>query len=333
MKVVIPVAGVGSRLKPHTFSTPKPLMDVAGKAILSYIVDEILKLNPTEVIFVVGHLKSSIENYISKNYPDMNSVFVNQTIADGDGSAIRLALNHTSEDDDVLVVFGDTLIDFDIKNAIELNQKSDCLVFVMKVENPEHYGVVNLDLKGTIINTEEKPENPKSDLAIIGAYYFKSSFVLRDYLNYFYDKKITVKGEFKLIQAIQEYIAKGTFEVYASKVKKWFDCGRVSVLLEANNYFLEKSSKGKIVMRDTSIIIPPCFVHKSAQLENCVIGPHVSIGENCHLKDVAVKRSIINQGASIKNIVLSDSLIGKDASLRDKARRMNIGEKSEVYLE
>ena len=117
------------------------------------------------------------------------------------------------------------------------------------------------------------------------------------------------------------------------KVKKWFDCGRVSVLLEANQYFLEKFSKGKIATRKTSIVIPPCFIHKSVQLENCVIGPYVSVGKNCNLKDVAVKRSIINRGASIKNIVLSDSLIGKDASLRDKARRMNIGEKSEIYLE
>lgn len=333
MKVVIPVAGIGSRLKPHTFSTPKPLMEVAGKAILSYIVDEVLRLNPTEVIFVVGHLRSSIEDYILKNYPQMNSVFVNQIVADGDGSAIRLALNHTNEDEEVLVVFGDTLIDFDIKKVIDSDKNSDCLVFVMEVAEPQHYGVVNLDTKGNIVETEEKPENPKSNLAIIGAYYFKSSFVLRDYLNGFYENKITVKNEYKLIQGIQEYISKGSFKVRASKVKKWFDCGRVSVLLEANQYFLEKYSKGKIVTSGTSIIIPPSFVHKSAVLDGCVIGPYVSIGENCYLKDVGVKRSIINPGASIKNIILSDSLIGKDAKLRDKARQMNIGEKSEIYLE
>lgn len=334
MKVIVPVAGLGSRLKPHTFTTPKPLMQVAGRSIIDYVIEDVKKLNPSEIIFVVGYKRGQIKDFIRENYPNLNCTFVEQKIRDGDGSAVRLALDKITKDEDIYIVFGaDTLIDFDLKKEIDENKNSDALVFGMIVDEPRHYGIMNIRGDSQIYEVEEKPQIPKSNLAIIGAYYFKSAIKVKNYLNYFYDEKITIKNEYKIVQVIKKYIEDDKLLIKAISVKKWFDCGRPEILLDANKYFLEKFSTGKTVVIGTSIIIPPSYVHKNVTLENCVIGPYASIGEGCNLKDVAIKRSILNPGTTIKNMILSDSLIGKDVILKDKAKKINIGDKSEIYME
>lgn len=334
MKVIVPVAGLGSRLKPHTFTTPKPLMQVAGRAIIDYVIEDVKKLNPTEIIFVVGYKRGQVKEFVRENYPNLNCSFVEQKIRNGDGSAVRLALEKITKDEEIYIVFGaDTLIDFDLKKEITENKNNDAIIFGMRVDEPQHYGIMNVREDFQIYEVEEKPKIPKSNLAIIGAYYFKSAIRVKNYLNYFYDEKITVKDEYKIVQVIEKYIEDEKLLIKAINVKKWFDCGRPSILLDANKYFLEKFSSGKIATKGTSIIIPPSYVHKNVTLENCVIGPYASIGEGCNLKDVAIKRSILNPGSIVKNMVLSDSLIGKDVILKDKAKKLNIGDKSEIYME
>lgn len=335
MKAVIPLAGLGSRLKPHTHTTPKPLMDVAGKPILEHVIEELEKLNLDEIIFVVGYLRNAVQDYVRENHPNLNCRFVYQKIRDGDGSAIRLALEDIEEEDDLYIIFGaDTLIDFDVKKAIDtLPRKSDGLIFGMEVEEPSNYGIMNVDSKLEIYEVEEKPANPKSNLAIIGAYYFRSLQDVKKTLFDFYKMNDTVKGEYKIIQVIEKYILDKNKDIRAAKVNKWFDCGRPSVLLEANKYFLEKKSNNKVVKRGTSVIIPPSYVSKSATLNHSVIGPYASIGEDVVVEDAVVKNSIVSRESQIRNIILKNSLVGKEVVLEGKPSKINIGEKSHLSLE
>ncbi len=334
MKVIVPMAGLGSRLKPHTHTVPKPLMEVAGKPILEYVIKDLEKIGADEVIFVVGYKRKSIKDYIAKFHPKLNCKFVVQKIRDGDGSAVRLGLDEINEEDELFVIFGaDTLVDFDIKKAILQNKRTDALVFGMEVDKPENYGVMNINQNNEIYEVEEKPIEPKSNLAIIGAYYFKSALTVKKYLNEFYQNNETEKGEYRIVQVIKKYIELVDLSIKAQPVNKWFDCGRVDIILEASKYFLKKNSKGQIIQTGTSVIIPPSYVASTAQLENCVIGPFASIGDDTILKNVIVENSIVSYKSKIENLILKNSLVGKEVTLHGKPSKINIGEKSEIYLE
>lgn len=336
MKVIIPVAGLGSRLKPHTFTTPKPLMEVAGKPILEYVLEKIIKLNPEEIILIIGYHKDKIKDYLSKNYPKLNIKLVEQKVMDGDGGAIREGLKSIKKDDELYIIFGaDTLIDFNLKKELnKLKPKYDAIIFSKKVKNPSNYGILNLDSQNEIISVQEKPENPKSDLAIIGAYYFKSLIKVKNYLNEFYENNIKVKNEFKIVQVIGKYIKNEDLKITTAIVDEWFDCGRPEVLLDANKYFLEKNSKNRtMIKKQNFIIIPPVYISKSAKIENCIIGPFASIGDNCNLKNTIVKYSIINSNSNIKKKILNSSIVGKEVILEGKSERLNIGDRSEIILE
>ena len=327
----MPIAGTGSRLKPHTFTTPKPLMDVAGMPILERVIKDSLKLNPDEIIFVVGYKRNSIKEYIKKFHPNLKCSFVEQKKRDGDGSAVRIALEKIEEEDDLYIIFAaDTLIDFDMKKALKKIGNSDGLVFGMEVEKPQNYGIMNLRSNDEIYEVEEKPDKPKSNLAIIGAYYFKSLQTVKKMLNDFYKNGETVKNEYKIVQVIDKYIKTKNLSIKASKVNKWFDCGRVEVLLDANKYFLEKHSNGKIAYQNNCIIIPPSYVSKDAQIQNSIIGPYVSIGAGAVVIDSIIKNSIINFEAKIDHMNIRNSLIGKHSSISSKAQKINIGDKSEI---
>ncbi len=334
MKVIIPVAGLGSRLKPHTFTTPKPLMKVAGKPIIDYVLTDIKKLKPDEIIIVVGYYKEKIKQYVDKNFSQLNCKYVEQEIMDGDGGAIRLALKKLKSDDELYIIFGaDTLIDFDLKKELKKTEQFDAMIFGKRVKNPSNYGIMNLSKSGEVIGVEEKPKSPKSNLAIIGAYYFKSAKKVKELLDDFYRKDIKVKNEFKLVQVVESYIKDNSLNIGTIEVKDWFDCGRIEVLLEANRYFLEKNSKNKEKIRNgNSIIIPPCYIPKSAKIDRCIIGPYVSIGKNTELHNIIVKNSILGDDSKVENFVLEDSLVGKEASLYGDGTALNLGDKSEIRL-
>lgn len=333
MKVVIPVAGLGSRLKPHTFTTSKALICVAGKPVLEFVLRDVEKLNPDEVILVVGHHKDLIIDFVKKNFPNLNTKFKEQKVLDGDGGALNIALMEFKEDDDLYVIFGaDTLIDFDLKKQINRLKNLDAGIFTTRVDEPEHYGVINVDENNFVYLLEEKPKNPKSDLAVIGAYYFKSLLKVKNILNYLYENEINLNGEYKIAQVLNTMINDKKIKVKSIIVDKWFDCGRVEVILEANKYFLKKLSKNKIISKGTCIIIPPCFIEKSAKIDSCVIGPYVSIGKNVELKNSIIKNSIILDNSYLDSAFLDNSLIGKEAEFVGKANKLNLGDKSCIYL-
>mgnify|MGYP000684035975 CR=1 FL=1 len=332
MKVIIPVAGVGSRLKPHTHTVPKQLMDIAGVPMLEYVIKEVLKLKPKEVIFVVGHKKESITKYVNKHFPKLKKSFVEQKVRDGDGGAVRIGLQNQEKDDELLVVFGDTLVDFDLKKALK-KPKCDALVFAMEVDTPEHYGVLNVRDNLKVYQLEEKPKKPKSNLAIIGAYYFKSLLDVKKTLEEINEKKEVEKGEYRIISVLKRYAKNKNKVVKASKVKKWFDCGRVDVLLEANRYFLSKNNKKKTTIVGDSIVISPSYISKSAKLEKAIIGPYASIGDNAKIKNAIIQNSIVNEETEVYSTILKDSLIGKNVLLKGKSTRVNLGENSELRLD
>lgn len=330
MKVVIPVAGLGSRLKPHTFVTSKALLPIAGKEVLSYVLDDVASLQPEEVIVIVGYHKEKIIEFVQKNYPSLPCTFKEQEVLDGDGGALRVALEGTT-DDELYVIFGaDTLIDFSLKKELQALRKAsvDAGVFTMQVADPSHYGVVNVDADGFVYELEEKPALPKSNLAIIGAYYFSSSDRIKTILNTFYEREESLNGEYKIAQVL-DYLTQ-TDKVKAVEVSQWFDCGRVEVLLDANAYFLEKKSKHKVVKRGSSLIIPPCYVPQSVKLERSIVGPHVSLGEDVSLTDVHISRSIIGVGSTLESVQVKDSVCGKDVTLISAPRQVSLTDKSSL---
>ena len=330
MKIVIPVAGIGSRLKPHTFTIPKPLMEVAGKPILDRIIEQSLELNPSEIIFVVGYKKELIQEHVKKYFSNINSKFIEQKIRNGDGSAIRIALENEISDEELLVVFGDTIKDCNLKEEIKKISYSNGIIFGLEVEDPSHFGVMNLNEDKTIYEVEEKPENPKSNLAIIGTYYFKSLLLVKNILNDIYKNQETVKDEYRLIQVIEKLIKSSDYSLKAASVGAWYDCGRVETLLDANSYFLKSNSKNKILTRGTSIIIPPSFIASNAKLEHSVIGPFASIGNEAEITNSIIKNSVISRRSKIKNMILDNSLISRDVILESNSKKLNLGEKSHI---
>lgn len=334
MKVIIPVAGGGTRLKPHTLSTPKQMLRIAGVEMLDYVINSTMKLNPDEVIFIVGHHKEQIMNHIKENFSNIPYSFVEQKVRNGDGSAVLLGLESIVEevDDELFVLFGDTLIDFDIVEMVKLARGKVGSVACQRVENPTQYGVVELDVNNKVVGIEEKPEKPKSDLAIIGAYYFHSFKHVKGMLQTHQEHKTTVKGEYRIAQVISELALSKDDELEVYEVNKWFDCGRVSVLLEANSYFLEKMSKNdkSVKHAQDSIIIPPCYISKSAKISKSIIGPYVSVEEGCVVESSVISNSIISKRTHIENLHLHHSLISHDARIIGAPKKVNIGEKCEV---
>ncbi|MCH8520209.1 MAG: NTP transferase domain-containing protein [Nanoarchaeota archaeon] len=334
MKVIIPVAGGGTRLKPHTLSTPKQMLKIAGVEMLDYVINSTMKLNPDEVIFIVGHHKEQIMNHIKENFSQIPYSFVEQKVRNGDGSAVLLGLESIQEDvdDELFVLFGDTLIDFDIIEMVKRARGRSGSVACQRVENPTQYGVVELNSENKVVGIEEKPDNPKSDLAIIGAYYFHSFKQVKTMLQKHQDEKITVKGEYRIAQVISELALSKDDELEVYEVDKWFDCGRVSVLLEANSYFLEKMSKHDVSIKhgEDCIIIPPCYISKGAKVSKSVIGPYVSIEEGCVVESSVISNSIISKRTQIENMHLHFSLISHDARIIGTPKKVNIGEKCEV---
>ncbi len=331
MKIIIPAAGKGTRLKPHTLSTPKPLLEVAGKPILQYILEETQKLKPEETYIIIKHKKKEVEKFLEeKKYEKVKLVL--QENKKGDAIAIKNALEKIKEDTEVLIFFGDTLIDFDIKKVLKTKNNVDSLVFVKKVEEPQHYGVIEVEYK-YVIGIEEKPENPKSNLALIGAYYFKSSKYLHKKIEEIIEKKMTFKDEYKLATVL-ELMIKENKKIKPLIVKEWYDCGRPKVLLEANKYFLRKKSKTKkAVIQNTAIIMPPVTIGKNTKIKNSIIGKNVSISKNVIIENSIIENSIILEGVKIKNVVLKDSIIGKNSMIESTIKKMNVGESSELHLD
>lgn len=326
MKAIIPVAGIGTRLRPHTHTQPKALIPIAGKPILAHIIDSLIVAGIREFVFVIGYMGDKIENYITSTYPDVRTNFVIQTTGKGTGHAIWLAKDQIG-DDELLIVLGDTIADVNIRQLIEAETTTLC---VKKVEDPRLFGVAELNADGTIKRLIEKPSIPKSNLALVGIYRIRETVRLFDAIEYNISNKITTQNEYHLTDALMRMIEQGVV-MRTLDVDNWFDCGKKDILLDTNATLLKRLNYDTTNYRfENTIIIPPVFIGEDCRISNSIIGPNVSIGDNAILNYALVKDSIIGPYAQLEYAILDRSLIGNDAVFIGMKQSLNIGDSTEI---
>ena len=322
MRAIIPAAGFGTRLKPHTYSLPKVLLNVGGKPILGHIIDKLLSENIYNATFVVGYLGEKIVEYVKKEYPQLNSSFVTQEIALGLGHAIHVAIP-TINNEEIFIILGDTIFDVDLKNV--LNQTYSSLG-VKLVDDPSRFGVAVCE-NNFILRLVEKPQTPISKLALVGLYYIKNTKLLIDSLNELFEKEIKTKGEYQLTDALQLMIEKGE-KFTTFNVDGWYDCGKSETLLSTNKFLLQTKGTNRKV--EGSIIINPVYISESAVVKNCVIGPNTTIAENCVVEESIIKNSILSPNARVEKSMLDNSIIGMNAIIKGNYKKLNAGDSSEI---
>lgn len=322
---IVPVAGSGTRLRPHTYTYPKVLLTVGDKPILGHIVDRLISAGIDDICFVIGYLGEKVKDYISKNYAKrIKARFVIQDEQKGLGHAIWLTAEYVSGA--VLIILGDTIIDADIKEFLNPNI---AVIGVKEVDEPRRFGVVRL--KGDIvIDMVEKPENPPTNLAIAGIYSFPDSSRLYLSLDKLIKADKKTRGEYQLTDALRMMVKDG-YKIKAVRIDGWYDCGKPQTLLETNRYILSlKRFSPKIPQ---SVVIPPVYVSKSAKVVSSIIGPYVSVGDDVVIENSIISSTIINEGAVIKNSNLTKSIIGPNASVIGKSYSFNVGENSQIRLD
>ena len=322
MKVIIPLAGFGKRLRPHTYTRPKPLVNVAGKPVLGHILDRLKGLDIEEIIFIVGYLGEQIQEYVDSHY-DFRAQYVEQKELLGQAHAIYLAREHM--DGPAMIIFVDTIFDADLTDLGEL--PDDGVAFVKEVQDPRRFGVAVL-ANGYIARIIEKPEGFEHRLAVIGVYYLKDSGFLLNCIEELIEKGIQTKGEFYLADALQLMIDQGA-KFIARPVDVWEDCGKPETVLHTNRYLLEHEG-GQLVDTENSVLIPPVYIAESAQVINSIVGPYVTVADGAIVRNAIVKDSIINENALIEEVMLSGSLIGSDAHVRHNFERLNVGDSSVI---
>jgi glucose-1-phosphate thymidylyltransferase len=330
IKVVIPMAGLGTRLRPHTWSKPKQLVAVAGKTVLDHVLDMLSTLPDTqevELINIVGYLGDQIEDHINKYYPDIKSHFVVQDDPRGQSHAIYLAREYLTGP--MMVVFADTLIETDLSNLA--NEEHDAIAWVKPVPDPRRFGVAVLDKDEQVAKLIEKPQEIDNNLAVVGFYYFRSAEDLLSAIDAQMERDVQLKGEYFLADAINIMLENG-LKMRPEKIDVWLDAGTPEALLETNRYLLDNGHSNSQEQLDLSsvVIIPPVFVHPTAELENSVIGPFASIGAGARVSSSIVRNSILEDEAQVRDVSLENSLIGRRAKIQQRAGSVNAGDNTIV---
>lgn len=324
MRAIIPVAGFGSRLKPHTYSLPKVLLNVGGKPILGHIIEKLLSENINKATFIIGHLGEMIEDYVSSTYKELNANFVKQEEMLGLGHAIYTAIP-TFDEKEIFIILGDTIFDVDLKQVFKQKYTS---LGVKEVEDPKRFGVALCE-NGKIVKLIEKPQTPISKLALVGLYYIADSQKLAKCLNTLVEKDIRTKGELQLTDALQLLIDEGE-NITTFPVDGWYDCGKPETLLSTNQYLLETTNTKKVY--DSVVIIPPVFIADGSVVKNSVIGPYATISEGSIITESIIKNSIIGPKAIIDKTLLENSIVGGNAFIKGNFQRLNAGDSSEIEI-
>lgn len=332
MKIIVPMAGRGSRLRPHTLTIPKPLIPVAGKSIVQRLVEDIVKVcgkEVDEIAFIIGDFGTEVEQRlvkISEGLGAKGSIYYQDEPL---GTAHAILCAKESLIGNCVVAFADTLFQADFT----LDNTKDGIIWVSQIDDPSRFGVVKLNKENVITDFVEKPETFVSDLAIIGIYYFNDGEYLKKELQYLLDNNIKDKGEFQLTNALENMKNKGT-QFSAGKVEEWLDCGNKEATVYTNERVLEHngSTISDSAVTENSEIIEPCFVGEKVVIKNSKIGPHVAIGSNTSIKDSVISKTIIQNNSDITNAKLSNSMIGNNSFFDGKniQQEVSIGDFSEV---
>ncbi|MBI9056658.1 MAG: NTP transferase domain-containing protein [Labilibaculum sp.] len=328
MKIIVPMAGMGKRMRPHTLTVPKPLIPIAGKPIVQRLVEEIAKVSDEaidEIAYIIGDFGKEVEEQlvvIAEQIGAKASIYY-QKEALGTAHAIYCAAPSLS--DKVVVAFADTLF----KADFVLDANADSVIWVQQVEDPSAFGVVKIDDKNNITDFVEKPKEFVSDLAIIGIYYFKDGDNLRDELKYLMDNEVIVNGEYQLTDALENMKNKG-LSFKPGQVIEWMDCGNKDATVHTNQRILEYHREDELVCSTSnavnSIIIPPCYIGENVKIENSVIGPHVSVGANTVVSNTLVRNSIIQRNSNLENLNLENSMIGNHVEIQGDVSELNVGD-------
>ncbi|MBK8619448.1 MAG: nucleotidyltransferase [Anaerolineales bacterium] len=340
LKIVIPMAGWGTRMRPHTWSKPKPLVSVAGKTSLEHLLDMFKTLpdpENTEYVFILGPYlgEMQIPPFIKEHYPDLKAHFVVQHEMKGQSHALALAREYLSGP--MIICFSDTLMETDFSFLAQ--EKSDGVAWVMPVEDPRRFGVAEEGADGWVKRFIEKPQSMDNNLVVVGCYYFKSSEQLLVAIDDQIQRGVMLKNEYFLTDAISIMIEGGA-KVRTNRISTWLDTGTIEATLDTNKVLLEKlgtQSKQADRYAGTQVkVIEPSFIHATAEIANSTIGPYASIGENCKIENCQIAESILEPGSEIKDAALSRSLIGRQANVKGRGdghvMQLNISDTSSVIL-
>ena len=330
MNIIVPMAGMGKRMRPHTLTVPKPLLPIAGKPIVQRLVEDIVGILDEKIDnigFVISPsfgpaIEDQLQN-IAKNVGAESKIYY-QEEALGTAHAIQCAKDLM--DDHVVVAFADTLFRADFK----LDSDKDGIIWVQKVEDPSAFGVVKMDESGVITDFVEKPETFVSDLAIIGIYYFKNGAKLRDEIQYIIDNDIKDKGEYQLTNALENMKSKGA-QFVPGTVRDWLDCGNKDVTVSTNGRYLEFIDKDENLIAESSIsensvIIPPVYIGENVRIKNSVVGPRVSIGNGSSIQDSRISNTIVQTNTSIEGANIENSMLGNFVIFEETPKDLSIGD-------
>lgn len=332
MKIIVPMAGRGSRLRPHTLTVPKPLVPVGGKPIVHRLVEDIAAVcsEPIEEIaFIIGDFGNEVEQELLVLARDLGAKghIYHQTEPLGTAHAVLCAKEQL--DGPVVVAFADTLFKADFK----IDPEDDGILWVKQIEDPSAFGVIKMNEREEIIDFVEKPQTFVSDLAMIGIYYFKDGAGLRTELEYLIDNNIIKGGEYQLPDALRRLTEKGK-KFKPGKVQEWLDCGNKKVTVQANQRILEFDREKQVQLVSNSaklnnaVIIPPCYIGDNVEINNSVVGPHVSIGKNSVVENSVIVNTIIQTETNISNANLKNSMIGNKVNLKQEASDLSLGDYS-----
>lgn len=327
MKVVIPLAGKGTRLRPHTHVTPKPLLRVGDKPVMSYIMDDLRDLGVKEAVFITGHLKEKVEKFVGDEYPEFTAHFVEQAVQDGTAGAVALA--EPFVDEDVLIIFVDTLFDADLSVIKTLPDDVAGVIWVKEVEDYQRFGVVLNDENGFMRKIVEKPSEPVSKLANIGLYYMRDWKLLFEGIRSVTCESLRPGAEYFLTDAFQYMIDHGA-KIKTIEVDGWYDAGKPETVLETNRHVLS-TTRGKRPPESAGVTVrDPVHVAEGVTLADCEIGPNVTLSKGSSVIGSVLRDTIVGEGAKIADCVLHDSLVGNYVELRGVGGKVDVGDHSVI---
>ena len=327
LKAIIPVAGAGTRLRPFTYTQPKALIPIAGKPIISYIIDDLKSHGVSEFLFIVGYFGEKIVDYVKENYADLRTEFVFQAKREGIGQAVFLVKEFVHPEDDLIIVLGDSLID--ISKEFYLSKMSS--IAIKKVKDPSNFGVVELGDNGQIIRFVEKPKMPKSNLALTGLYKIVDTEILFSILEKYAKDGMRTEGEFQLTDVLNEMLKQGV-EFDLVTADQWLDVGNGEVLLNSNSLLLKKYG-GYIAPTariENSVIVEPVYIADNCEIINAIVGPDVSLGVNTRIENSIITNGIIGSFSKLDTMKLSEFVIGSDSSLKGASQTITVGDNTEI---
>ncbi len=329
LKIAVPMAGLGTRMRPHTWSKAKPLVAIAGRTVLDFVLEQFNTLPQTlevEYIFIVGpNQREQVEAHMQAHHADKRVHYVLQEVMRGQSDALYLAREHLRGP--MLMAFSDTLIETDLSDLDRIDV--DGMAWVRPVEDPRRFGVAVVDQEGWVTRLVEKPQDTSNNLVVVGFYYFKRAEDLMGAIEEQMSRRITLKNEYFLADAVNILIEKGA-RMRTRRVDVWMDAGLPDAVLETNRHLLDHGYDNSVeaAEREGVAVIPPVYIDPSARISRAVIGPHVSIGPDCVLEEVVVQNSIIDAGSRIARTVLSGSLLGRDVLVEGRMDELNLGDNS-----